>query len=142
MIRTTAAPRSLRIGTAAVGVVGLLALAGCATTPETSADPDTDSNGSGQTDPSTSADSGSGSTSGYADGTYTANGPYLNGDGDLEEVTVTVTLAEGVVEDVEVTATPRDPESREYQEEFIAGIDAIVEGRHIDEISVGRVAGS
>jgi len=53
-----------------------------------------------------------------------------------------VTLAEGVIEDVEVVGNPTRPESEEYQGKFIGGISDEVVGKSIDEINVSRVAGS
>lgn len=55
---------------------------------------------------------------------------------------MTLTLADGVVTDVEVTGDPQAPETEEYQGQFIAGIADVVEGKSIDELNVSRVAGS
>jgi uncharacterized protein with FMN-binding domain len=129
---STLRSRPVRIGSALVGVAGALALAGCAGTTTTG-----DAGGSG-------SDSGSGSgdtSAAYTDGTYTAEGSYSTPE-TVEEITVTVTLEDDVITDVEVTGNPQAAESQRYQGEFIDGIAAEVEGKDIDEISVSRVAGS
>ncbi|WP_345803225.1 FMN-binding protein [Microbacterium sp. AZCO] len=132
MIRTTAVPRPLRVGAAVVGVAGAIALAGCSATDSTSS-ADTGSN-----------DSGSGTTTGsgsYTDGTYTAQGAYTTPES-VETISVTVTLENDVITDVEVTGNPKARESKEYQSKFIGGIADVVVGQDIDAISVSRVAGS
>ena len=128
MIRTTV-PSSARKGAAVVGVAGLLVLAGCsgAADAEGSADPDT-------------ADSGS-ATGEYTDGTYTAEGSYQTPE-TVETISVTLTLADGVVTEVEVTGDPQAPETEQFQGQFIDGIAEEVVGVAIDELDVSRVAGS
>ncbi len=138
MIRTTV-PTSVHKGAALVGVAGLLVLAGCSTTPDT-AEP---TNGA---DTSTDGGSNSGSSGGdsagaYTDGTYTADGQYQTPE-TVEKISVTLTLADGVVTDVEVTGDPQAPETENYQGQFIDGIADEVEGKSIDDLNVSRVAGS
>lgn len=135
MARTTT-PHPLRLGFAAASVLGVAALAGCAGT-MTPAETD-DAAGSG----STPADTGSSGAGTYTDGTYTADGSYIDGGGTLETISVTLTLAGDVITDVEVSGDPKNPESERYQSEFIGGISDAVVGKDIDEISVDRVAGS
>lgn len=127
MIRDTLAPRPIRIGAAVVGVAGTLALAGCSGT-------------------ATGATDGGGSGSGadavtYQDGTYTASGSYQTPE-TVEQIEVTITLADNVVTAVEVTGDPQASESRRYQSEFIGGISDEVVGKNINDLSVDRVAGS
>lgn len=151
MIRTTAVPAtrrtraSARAGIAAASVLGVITLAGCASAA------DAEESASTQTDAATpaataSAGEQSGSTGGtidgaYADGTYTADGSYATPES-VETITVTVTLEDDVITDVEVTGNPTKRESEQYQSKFIGGISAEVVGKNIDEISVSRVAGS
>lgn len=132
MIRTIA-QTSVRKGSALVGVAGLLLLAGCSTT----SDAKSPSNGA---DTGATSETGADSAS-YADGTYTADGSYQTPE-TVEEISVTLTLADGVVTEVEVTGDPQAPESERYQGEFIDGIDDEVVGKAIDELDVSRVAGS
>lgn len=153
MIRTTAVPAtrrtraSARAGIAAASVLGVITLAGCASAA------DAEESASTQTDAATPAatasageQSGTGSTGGatdgaYAEGTYTADGSYATPES-VETITVTVTLEDDVITDVEVTGNPTKRESEQYQSKFIGGISAEVVGKNIDEISVSRVAGS
>lgn len=128
MIRTAALPRPARAGAAFAGVAGLLVLAGCA--------------GATTSSDGTTADGGTASTgASYADGTYTADGTYSTPES-VETITVTVTLKDDKVTEVEVTGDPQKAESRQYQSQFIGGISAEVVGKDIDQISVSRVAGS
>ena len=123
MTRTAAVPRTVRVGAAAVGVIGAVALSGCATTGADVADAGTDQ------------------TPSYTDGTYTADGSYVTPES-VETISVTVTLESDVITAVEVTGDPQARESQEYQGKFIGGISDAVVGQDIDEISVSRVAGS
>ena len=123
MIRTTDVPRTVRVGAAAMGVVGAFALSGCAASGADAA--------SGEADSSPT----------YTDGTYTAEGSYSTPES-VETISVTVTLESDVITDVEVSGDPQARESQEYQGKFIGGISDAVVGQDIDEISVSRVAGS
>lgn len=138
MIHTTV-PNSVRKGAAVAGVAGLLVLAGCSGTAgaDTTA-PDTTTDSS--TTDSTTTDSGS-STGAYTDGTYTADGAYQTPE-TVEEISVTLTLADGVVTAVEVTGDPQAPETEQYQGAFIDGIESEVVGVAIDDLNVSKVAGS
>ncbi|WJL96025.1 FMN-binding protein [Microbacterium sp. ET2] len=132
MIRLDLAPRPVRAGAAGAGVFGALLLAGCSTG---AAD-------AGTQDAGSSSDAGATSAEGpYADGTYTAEGTY-NTPESVEQITVTLTLQDDVVTDVEVSGDPQRPESERYQSQFIGGIADEVVGRNIDDLSVDRVAGS
>lgn len=139
MIRTTV-PTSVRTGSALAGIAGLLVLAGCATTP-------TDAGGTSDSTSGTDSTTGSGSSSGadasstYADGTYTAEGSYQTPES-VETISVTLTLADGVVTDVDVTGDPQARETEQYQGAFIDGISEEVEGKALDDLNVSRVAGS
>jgi uncharacterized protein with FMN-binding domain len=129
MIHTTA-PRSLRTGAALVGIAGTLPLAGCAG----AADGSSGSNGSD----GSNAAAGDGT---YTDGTYTAEGTYQTPES-VETISVTVTLQNDVITDVQVAGDPQARESQDYQSQFIGGIADAVVGKDIDQISVSRVAGS
>ena len=144
MIHTAAVPRPVRVGLAAAGVAGALALAGCApadTVAETDRDTTPEATPAATTapDPATS-DAVSGDST-YADGTYTAEGSYATPES-VETIVVTVTLQDDVVTAVEVTGDPQKSESAQYQGEFIGGIADVVVGQEIDSLSVSRVAGS
>ncbi|WP_296197460.1 hypothetical protein [uncultured Microbacterium sp.] len=144
MIRpTTDTP--VRIAAALAGAAGLLALAGCSAQTTASEEPATTATAA---DPSTGSsnaadESATGDTaSTYADGTYTATGSYRTPES-VEQITVTLTLASDIVTDVEVTGTPTNRESVEYQGKFISGIDdVVVVGKNIADLNVSKVSGS
>ncbi|WP_223628387.1 FMN-binding protein [Microbacterium sp. EST19A] len=136
MIRTTV-PTSVHKGAALIGVAGLLVLAGCSGTPDT----EEPTNGASTDSGSNSESSGGDSAAAYTDGTYTADGQYQTPE-TVEKISVTLTLADGVVTDVEVTGDPQAPETENYQGQFIDGIADEVEGKSIDDLNVSRVAGS
>lgn len=75
----------------------------------------------------------------YADGTYTATGQYGGGP---SFITVKATLANGVITAVEVTPHATVPRSLELQRRFAAAVPKVVVGRPIDQVNVGRLAGS
>lgn len=135
MIRTTV-PTPVRTGSALLGIAGILVLAGCSGTATTDDAADSGSTGS---DSGTSSGGDAGGT--YEDGTYTAEGSYQTPES-VETISVTLTLADGVVTDVEVTGDPKARETEQYQGAFIDGISEEVEGKSIDELNVTRVAGS
>ncbi len=128
MIRIPAArtTRVARAGAAAASVIGVVALAGCV---GTGAPPRSGSTGD-------AASSGS-----YADGSYTAEGSYATPES-VETISVTVSLQDDVITDVQVEGQPTRAESEQYQGQFIGGIRDVVVGKDIDEVSVSRVAGS
>jgi uncharacterized protein with FMN-binding domain len=135
MIHTTARP--FHMGMAFVGIAGALALAGCsATTTDSSQDA-----GTGSGDSTTTGSNGGDPGGTYADGTYTAEGSYATPES-VESITVTVTLENDIVTDVEVTGDPQKRESVQYQGQFIGGIADVVVGEDLADISVSRVAGS
>ncbi|MFK3678545.1 hypothetical protein ACI2IP_12505 [Microbacterium sp. NPDC090218] len=137
MIRTTV-PTSVRKGSAILGIAGLFVLAGCSG----NADAESPADGGASPDTGSSSESSGGdATATYADGTYTAEGSYQTPE-TVEQISVTLTLADGVVTDVEVTGDPQAPETEQYQGQFIAGIADEVEGVALDELNVSRVAGS
>lgn len=109
----------VRSGAALVGIAGMAVLAGCS--------------GAAEAEPQEPRD--------YADGTYTAEGSYQTPE-TLEQISVTVTLDDGVIADVEIVGDPQAAESRQFQGAFIGGIAEEVVGKPIDEVSVRRVAGS
>ncbi|WP_339619290.1 FMN-binding protein [uncultured Salinibacterium sp.] len=99
--------------------------------------------------PSTGSDSGSADVNApdavtgadYTDDTYTESGDYTSPNG-AEQVDVTLTLESNVVTDVEVVGHGDNPNTKQFQGEFIGGIASEVVGKNIDELSVDKVAGS
>lgn len=116
----------LRRTTPALAALGLIgALAGCAG----------DSSATMQ-QPDAEAPSGP-----FADGDYEATGRYVSPNGD-ETIEVRLTLAGELVTELEVVSHPTNPNTRQFQGQFISGIEALVIGKRIDELEVDRVAGS
>ena len=75
----------------------------------------------------------------YRDGVYTATGRY----GSLpSSITVRVTLRNGVIRAVKVTPRATDPTSLALQRRFAAAVPAVVVGKPIAKVQVGRLAGS
>ena len=111
-----------------------LIVAGCATVDREAARPTSAPN-----TVVTRSRSKSSQDSSYADGVYTATGQY----GNLpSSITVTATLSDNVITAVEVTPHATDATSRDYQERFADAVPVEVVGKPIDEVRVGRLAGS
>lgn len=90
----------------------------------------------------TSASSGKNTSSTtYKDGSYTATGSYESPDGD-EQITVSITLHNGVITDTSATAGAHDPDGAAYQAQFISGYKSLVVGKNISSVSLSRVSGS
>jgi hypothetical protein len=72
-------------------------------------------------------------TSSYKDGSYSANGPYQSPAG-AETMGVTLTLKDGLVTSVSITAQAENEVSLQLQNAFANGISALVVGKSLDEI--------
>lgn len=81
----------------------------------------------------------SGADATYTDGVYRATGTYGNLPSHLG---VTITLDHDVITAVEVATPATDPTSLEYQRRFAAAVPAVVIGKDIDDVRVGRLAGA
>lgn len=77
----------------------------------------------------------------YKNGTYTETGSYIS-PGGRESVEVTLNLTDDIITDATVTANAASSDSKEHQDNFIAGYKPLVIGKDIDEVSLSRVAGS
>lgn len=75
----------------------------------------------------------------FADGVYTATGEY---GGQPSHITVKATLKDGIVTAVSVTPHAYVPRSLELQRAFAAAVPKVVVGKRIDQIRVGKLAGS
>lgn len=120
---------AVRTGTALAGMAGVLLLAGCSGAAQ--------AEGSNADPAPTSTDA----TAPYADGTYTADGAYKTPE-TVETISVTITLKDDIVTDVEVTGDPLARETTRYQGQFVDGIADVVVGHKLDDLHVDRVAGS
>lgn len=75
----------------------------------------------------------------YSDGVYTATGQY---GGQPSFVTVTVTLKNGIVDRVQVRPHATVPRSLELQRSFASAVPKVVVGKRLDDVHVGKLAGS
>jgi uncharacterized protein with FMN-binding domain len=85
------------------------------------------------------ADGSAPSASEYTNGDYTATGWY---GGLPSSIGVAVTLESSVLTAVTVTPHATDATSLDYQRRFADAVPNVVVGRRIDEVNVGRLAGS
>lgn len=77
----------------------------------------------------------------YKDGVYTQVGNYTS-PGGPEEIDVKLTLKNGVVVQSEVTPKATRPFSVKWQGVFAENYKALVVGKNIKELNLGKVAGS
>lgn len=77
----------------------------------------------------------------YKDGIYTATGSYMS-PGGYDQITVTPTLANGIVTGASVVSGAGDGTSQRYQDKFISGYQPLVIGKDIASLSLSRVSGS
>lgn len=75
----------------------------------------------------------------YADGVYTAIGEY---GGQPSHITIKATLKDGVITAVTVTPHAYVARSLELQRAFAAAVPKVVIGKRIDQVRVGKLAGS
>ena len=75
----------------------------------------------------------------YSDGVYTATGEY---GGQPSHITVKATLTDGVITALTITPHAYVPESLELQWRFAAAVPTVVIGKPIDQVKVGKLAGS
>ena len=85
------------------------------------------------------ADAQSAKPTRYADGVYTATGEY---GGQPSHITVKTTLKDAIITAVTVTPHAYVPRSLELQRAFAAAVPKVVVGKHIDQVKVGKLAGS
>lgn len=139
MTPSAAFTKRVRYGAAVAGLAGILVFAGCSA--ETDASEETPAAATSESSNTSTARTTAASTGKYADGTYTASGSYQTPE-TVETISVTLTLDNDVITEVNVIGDPQARETQQYQGQFIGGISDVVVGKNIDEISVSRVAGS
>jgi uncharacterized protein with FMN-binding domain len=125
-------PAGDRVRGALAAVAAAAVMAGCATAA-------TDTTRSSTSPRAETATRPAGNRSPYRDGVYTASGQY----GSLpSSITVRLRLKNGVIRAVKVTPHATDPTSLALQRRFAAAIPAVVVGKPIAKVHVGRLAGS
>ena len=139
MTPSAAFTKRVRYGAAVAGLAGILVFAGCSA--ETDASEETPAAATSESSSTSTAHTTAASTGKYADGTYTASSSYQTPE-TVETISVTLTLDNDVITEVNVIGDPQARETQQYQGQFIGGISDVVVGKNIDEISVSRVAGS
>lgn len=139
MTPSAAFTKRVRYGAAVAGLAGILVFAGCSA--ETDASEETPAAATSESSSTSTARTTAASTGKYADGTYSASGSYQTPE-TVETISVTLTLDNDVITEVNVIGDPQARETQQYQGQFIGGISDVVVGKNIDEISVSRVAGS
>lgn len=77
----------------------------------------------------------------FKDGAYKATGSYTSPGGN-EQITVNITLKDGVVTDTSATSGANDPTAKQFQGEFIANYKDQVVGKKISVIKLSHVSGS
>jgi uncharacterized protein with FMN-binding domain len=107
---------------------------------ETGASTPTSVSASTQSTPTTSTSSTSTSAS-YKDGTYTAHAEYYVPHGS-EDISVTLTLKDGVVTASNIKNSESDPESAQFQEDFASSYKSYVVGKNINGLNISFIAGA
>jgi len=100
----------------------------------TTADPATTTSTSTDTTTATSSAS-------FKDGQYGATGSYQS-PGGSEEISVTITLKNGVITETSAKTGATDAEAEEYQNKFINDYKALVVSKNISDVTLNRVSGS
>lgn len=77
----------------------------------------------------------------YQDGTYSAVGSYIT-PGGAQEVGVTLTISDGIIESSELDLLGTLAISEEKQADFAANYESFVIGKNIDEVELTKVSGS
>lgn len=131
--------RTPKLGLFGLAVLGTLA--GCSTGngAQTSSEPP-----AAQPTTPTASETASGApevSTEYENGTYTATGHYTSPAG-AEEISVTLSLDDGVITAVEVEPHATAANSVVNQRAFASGISQVVVGKAIDDVKVSKVSGS
>ncbi len=77
----------------------------------------------------------------YKDGTYSANGSY-NTPGGTASIGVSLTLKNNVVTSTTVTAEAAGGPAQRWQQRFISGVNQVVVGMKLDDVSLTQVSGA
>jgi uncharacterized protein with FMN-binding domain len=77
----------------------------------------------------------------YKDGSYDVMGEYIS-PGGPEQIEVKMTLKEGTISAVDVISKTVRPQSKNFQNIFIANYKPMVLGKNIDEVQLTKVSGS
>lgn len=78
----------------------------------------------------------------YVDGTYSADVTYDAPEGHVDDLGVTITIADDVITSVSIQEGATNPKSEDYQQRFINAIDGDVVGKDVDSVSLSRTGGA
>lgn len=73
----------------------------------------------------------------YIDGVHTATSNYGSRD---SSISVSITLVDDVITDIQITPHTTDPTFLDLQQRFSDAIPAVVVGKRIDEVNIDRIA--
>jgi uncharacterized protein with FMN-binding domain len=80
-------------------------------------------------------------TGSYKDGTYTESTSYQS-PGGIEDIDVTITVADGTITSAEVKQVANNPDSEEYQSRFANNYKSKVVGKPLSSLSLSLVSGA
>jgi len=78
----------------------------------------------------------------YFDGQYSAEGSYTIPTGELEKMTVSLTLKDGIITEADFTSNPIEAGSKFNQGKFREGFRTLVVGKDIDTVTLTVVNGA
>lgn len=84
---------------------------------------------------------GSENNTNYKDGSYSTKLSYST-PGGQELIQFTVELKDNNINSVTTSSQPKDGDSKNYQRRFQQGINGVVKGKKIDDVSISSVNGS
>lgn len=91
--------------------------------------------------PTSSTSKGSLDSQSANNGTHTATGEYRT-PGGTESISLTVTLKDNIIEDIDLEQHASGGDTAIYQAKFASGYKPLVKGKNINEVKLTRVAGS
>jgi len=91
--------------------------------------------------PTTASPDNSASSGNYKDGSYSANSNYQS-PGGIEDLSLSITVKEGVVTASTVKQNANNHDSEEYQDDFQQNYKRFVIGKKLSDIKLSHVSGS
>jgi hypothetical protein len=126
---------------AALVVIFLVGISTAAVALLNDKDPNTSQDFASTSASDSSSSSGNTTTNTLKDGEYTADATYATPGGN-ESIGVTLTLKDGIIDDINLAQHATGGETAEYQSRFASGYKQLVVGKKINTVTLSRVAGS
>ncbi len=123
----------------AAATTGVIFLGGKKATPVASATSDQSPSSVTKSSPQPTSSVSSDAT--YKDGSYKTMTSYMT-PGGPESITVTVTIAGGVISATDMQGNPTTRDAQEYQDIFLSEYKSSVVGKKLSDISLDRIAGA